>query len=56
MTNQFLISHLLSRQSVAFFIHPDDETIPAPVDGRETEGKISARQHVLNRFSETYVV
>ena len=48
-----------SRQSIAFFIHPDNSAIARPVIGGrparpEYGSGITAEQHTLNRFASTY--
>ncbi|XP_014667696.1 PREDICTED: UPF0676 protein C1494.01-like [Priapulus caudatus] len=42
------------RQSLAFFVHPDDDTLVTPLNGSIKHEPITALQHLLNRFSETY--
>ncbi|KAK3849611.1 hypothetical protein Pcinc_043641 [Petrolisthes cinctipes] len=42
------------RRSLVFFIHPDDPTVIKPLDGSTTYSPITARQHVNNRFDETF--
>ena len=45
-----------SRQSIVFFLHPHAETVVKPV-GKEDDKKyeaITAREHVLKRFAETF--
>ena len=43
------------RQSIVFFIHPDDSVVCEPVAGPDPQyPPITAIQHLLNRFSATY--
>ncbi|XP_076068509.1 uncharacterized protein LOC143040960 [Oratosquilla oratoria] len=44
-----------SRRSMAFFMHPDDHVIVAPLNGSSDIEPISARQFLDRRFQETYV-
>jgi len=45
----------LSRQSIAFFIHPDDEVTIQPLQGSHTRfPPITSREHTEKRFRETY--
>jgi len=44
------------RQSIVFFLHPDNEIVVRPVDREESEdySAVVALDHVQRRFSETY--
>lgn len=43
-----------SRRSVVFFVHPDDPVLIKPLDTSSTYPIVTAREHVLRRFKETY--
>ena len=44
-----------ARQSIAFFIHPDDDVVCQPIGGPDPRyPPVTARQHLENRFSATY--
>ena len=43
------------RQSIAFFIHPDDEVVCQPLSGPDPRyPPVTALRHLLNRFQSTY--
>ena len=43
------------RQSIVFFIHPDDAVVCEPLAGADPRyPPVSARQHLENRFAATY--
>lgn len=42
------------RRSTVFFIHPDDPVLIRPLDGASNFTPVTARDHVLKRFRETY--
>lgn len=42
------------RQSVAFFVHPDDDTVISCCDGSNKYPPITAKNYVLERFSDSY--
>ena len=43
------------RQSLPFFVHPDDDVICQPMAGPDPRyPPVTARQHLENRFSATY--
>jgi len=43
------------RQSIAFFVHPDDAVLCSPLSGPDPAyPPVTAKQHLENRFSETY--
>ncbi|XP_043938349.1 2-oxoglutarate-dependent dioxygenase htyE-like [Protopterus annectens] len=42
------------RQSVAFFVHPDDDTVITSCDGSNKYPPITAKNYVLERFNDTY--
>lgn len=44
----------VSRRSVVFFVHPDDPVLIKPLDSSSTYPTVTAREHVLRRFRETY--
>ena len=43
-----------SRQSLAFFVHPDNEVMVSPLDGSTKYPTISALDHLNQRYSQTY--
>ena len=43
------------RQSIVFFIHPDDAVVCEPLAGADSRyPPVTARQHLENRFAATY--
>ncbi|CAL4063291.1 unnamed protein product [Meganyctiphanes norvegica] len=44
----------VSRRSIVFFLHPDDPVLIKPLDGSDQYQPITAKAHVVKRFSETY--
>ena len=43
------------RQSIAFFVHPDDDVVCQPLSGPDPRyPPVTAKQHLLNRFAATY--
>jgi len=43
------------RQSIAFFVHPDDDVVCQPLSGPDPKyPPVTARQHLENRFAATY--
>ena len=43
------------RQSLPFFVHPDDAVVCEPLDGADPRyPAVTARQHLENRFKATY--
>jgi len=43
------------RQSIAFFVHPDDDVLCQPLSGPDPKyPPVTARQHLENRFAATY--
>jgi len=42
------------RQSIAFFVHPDNEVMVSPLDGSTKYPMISALDHLNQRYSQTY--
>lgn len=43
------------RQSIAFFVHPDDHVLCSPLGGPDPRyPPVTARQHLENRFADTY--
>jgi len=44
-----------TRQSLAFFVHPDDSVLVSPLSGPDPRyPPVTARQHLENRFQATY--
>jgi len=43
-----------SRQSLAFFVHPDNEVMVTPLDGSDKYPTVSALDHLNHRYSQTY--
>jgi len=44
-----------ARQSIVFFVHPDDEVMVAPLEGENSKfPPVSALDHVTVRFAQTY--
>merc|ERR1711962_128309 len=44
-----------SRQSIAFFVHPDDSVLVSPLSGPSTRyPAVNAREYLENRFKATY--
>ncbi|XP_042883831.1 2-oxoglutarate-Fe(II) type oxidoreductase ppzD-like [Penaeus japonicus] len=43
-----------SRRSVVFFVHPDDPVLIKPLGSSSAYPPVTAREHVLRRFKETY--
>ncbi|XP_023345783.1 UPF0676 protein C1494.01 [Eurytemora carolleeae] len=44
-----------ARQSIAFFVHPDDEVLCEPLSGPDSRyPPVTAKQHLYNRLSATY--
>nr|XP_046250198.1 2-oxoglutarate-dependent dioxygenase htyE [Scatophagus argus] len=43
-----------TRQSLAFFVHPDDEALIACCDGSNKYPPVTAAAYLLERFSDTY--
>ncbi|CAL4156052.1 unnamed protein product [Meganyctiphanes norvegica] len=44
----------VTRRSTVFFVHPDDSVLIKPLDGSEQYQPITAKEHVMKRFQETY--
>ena len=42
------------RQSIAFFVHPDNHTQVSPVDGSSKYQSTNALEYLLRKFGETY--
>jgi len=42
------------RQSLAFFVHPDNEVMVSPLDGSSKYPTVSALDHLSYRYSQTY--
>ena len=43
-----------ARQSVAFFVHPDNDVMVSPLDGSGKHPAISALAHLKLRYAQTY--
>ena len=48
------IRRRLARQSLAFFVHPDNDVMVSPLDGSSKHAEISALDHLKIRYSQTY--
>lgn len=44
----------LPRQSLAFFVHPDNDVMVSPLVGSKKQPPISALAHLNLRYSQTY--
>ena len=43
-----------SRQSIAFFVHPDNETVIECIDGSNKYPPITAADDIAQRFAKSY--
>ena len=48
------IRRRLPRQSLAFFVHPDNDVMVSPLNGSNKHTPISALAHLNLRYSQTY--
>ncbi|XP_012558816.1 uncharacterized protein LOC105845519 [Hydra vulgaris] len=46
--------HEKARQSLAFFVHPDDDIRVFPLDGSKDFTSINPKEYLIKKFSETY--
>lgn len=42
------------RQSIAFFIHPNDDSIVTNLEDKENDVAVNPHEYLMNKFSETY--
>ena len=46
--------HDRARQSLAFFVHPDNDITVSPLDGSRDFKSVNPKEYLMKKFSETY--
>ena len=46
--------HTSARQSMAYFVHPDNHVVVSPADGSDEFESVNASEYVINKFKGSY--